>query len=421
MKKLLILGANPETVSLINIAKSKGIYTIVTDYDPNAFAKPYADKSYDVDGLDVDGLVALCKTEKVDGVIVGTADPLIKPYQKLCERLNFPCFANSLSAEILTNKFLFKEKCKEFGILGIPDYKIPKDFTDADLKDVVFPVFVKPADSNSGKGMTICDRKEDLKAAIDKAIFNSPTGMYLVERYMTCPDMFLYYTFKDGKCFLSATADKFVSREQVGVSTVCLGCTYPSVHTELYVNTLHDRFCELFKHLGLENGVLMITAFVENNNLYVYDPGFRLQGEAPDLFLKHLNNYNHREMLVDFALNGNMTVKNDDLLSNYNFNDKFAASIWFLLKEGVVSRIEGMTEIEQLPQIVEKVQRFEVGDLVKPDFVGTEKQVFVRFYSICDNKLEFMKLNDYIQNKLKVYDKNGNNMLLNGLNNKELR
>ena len=87
MKKLLILGANPETVSLINIAKSKGIYTIVTDYDPNAFAKPYADKSYDVDGLDVDGLVALCKTEKVDGVIVGTADPLIKPYQKLCERI----------------------------------------------------------------------------------------------------------------------------------------------------------------------------------------------------------------------------------------------------------------------------------------------------------------------------------------------
>ena len=70
MKKLLILGANPETVSLVEKAKDMGIYTIVTDYDPNAFAKKYADKAENVNAIDVDGLVNLARREKFN-VIIG--------------------------------------------------------------------------------------------------------------------------------------------------------------------------------------------------------------------------------------------------------------------------------------------------------------------------------------------------------------
>lgn len=43
MKKLLVLGANPETASLVLKAREMGIYTIVTDYDAHAFAKQFAD------------------------------------------------------------------------------------------------------------------------------------------------------------------------------------------------------------------------------------------------------------------------------------------------------------------------------------------------------------------------------------------
>ena len=53
MKKVLILGANPETVSLIIKAKEMGIFTIVTDNNPNAFAKKYADMAINIDAIDV--------------------------------------------------------------------------------------------------------------------------------------------------------------------------------------------------------------------------------------------------------------------------------------------------------------------------------------------------------------------------------
>ena len=58
-KKLLILGANPKTAPLIVTAKKMSVYVLVTVNYPNAFAKPIADKSFNVDGMDVDGLVGV--------------------------------------------------------------------------------------------------------------------------------------------------------------------------------------------------------------------------------------------------------------------------------------------------------------------------------------------------------------------------
>ena len=92
-KKILILGANPETVSLIKRARGMGLYTIVTDNNPKAYAKAYADKSYNINAVDVDELVALAKKENVDGILVGVAESLLPAYCELCNRLNMPCYS----------------------------------------------------------------------------------------------------------------------------------------------------------------------------------------------------------------------------------------------------------------------------------------------------------------------------------------
>ena len=110
MKKVLILGANPETVSLILKAKEMGLYTIVTDYDHNAFAKKYADQAEDVNAVDVDALAELATREKVDGIIVGVAEALLPAYCRLCEKLGMPAFSDMKSFEIMTRKDHFKEK-----------------------------------------------------------------------------------------------------------------------------------------------------------------------------------------------------------------------------------------------------------------------------------------------------------------------
>ena len=60
-KKLLILGANPETTPLVILANEMGIKTLVTSNRPDDDAKKYAWKTCDVDGMVVAGLIALSR------------------------------------------------------------------------------------------------------------------------------------------------------------------------------------------------------------------------------------------------------------------------------------------------------------------------------------------------------------------------
>ena len=106
MKKLLIIGANPETISLIEKAKLMGIKTYVTDYNKMTYAKKFADVPCDVDGMDVDGLVALVKKEHIDAVLVGVAEALIPTYCNLQGQLqkHLPEISCSCRAGVLPGR-----------------------------------------------------------------------------------------------------------------------------------------------------------------------------------------------------------------------------------------------------------------------------------------------------------------------------
>lgn len=409
-KKLLILGANAESIPLVLTAKKLGVYTIVTDYNPDAPAKEYADKACNVDGIDVDGLVKLAQDEKVDGVLVSVADMLIPTYQKVCEKLNLPCYATEEQVKVLVNKYNFKRTCEKYGILGIPEYDLDINDSDEKISKLPFPVLIKPVDSCSGKGMTVCYDSSSVRQAMEKASKASPTNKFIAERYMTCDDAFMYYTFIDGKYYLSAMADRFTNHEQSGLSNVVIGAVYPSKYLDHYYKEYHEKFCKMFSDLGIRNGVFLVQVFVENGKMFVYDPGFRLQGGAPHILVNAINGFDHREMLINLALTGSMGDYEMDKLNDSNFRGKKAASIVFLLKKGFIGKISGMDEINKLPEVVSVNQRLYEGDEVYN--IGTEQQVFVRIHAVADDAEKLREVMVKLKNTIKVYDTEGNDMLL---------
>lgn len=413
-KKLLIMGANPETVPLVEMANEMGIKTLVTSNRPDDAAKKVAWKSCSVDGLDVPGLITLAREEHVDGVLVGVADILVPAYCKVCDALNFPCYATQEIVDVFSYKDVFKATCERYGIHGIPEYYLDDFMNPEDVANIKYPVMVKPVDSCSGMGMTVCYREEELRSAVQKALAASRKKRFIVERYMQCDDMGIYYTFKDGECSASCVYDRYTTDEQKGLSRVCLGGTYPSRHIKEYFERMHENAVRMFKDIGIKNGVLMLSAFYENGEFYVYDTGFRLQGEAPHLLMKAVNGFDQREMLLRFALTGeegDVDLKKED---DPYFRGKWAATLWFLLKKGRIKKIAGLEEIEKDPRIVANVQRLYIGDEVKEEWVGTEKQVLARLYLVCDNKKELAETLTEYMDKVKVFDENDNLMVLNG-------
>lgn len=409
-KRLLILGANAETAVLVNSARKMGVFTIVTDNVPNADAKKVADKSYDIDGMDVDALEKMALHENVDGVLVGTADPLIRPYFELCTRLGMPCYANEESVDVFTNKKHLKEKCKLFGIEGIPEYSYEEVMLD---QNVVYPILIKPADGRSGKGMSVCYSKEEVNKAVDKALQFSIKKEYIIERYMQCDDVFVYYTFQNGKYYLSAMADRYTCKEQIGCDPVVLGGIYPSKYLNWYMQEIHPKMCQMFSDLQIQNGVLLIQAFVEDGHFYVYDPGFRLQGGAPHILINDVNGFDHREMLIEYALTGKMGTEDVGTKNDPLFHGKICASQTILLKKGMIARIEGLDAVRKYNEVILTTQRLHVNDEVH--MIGTEQQILVRFHLVCNDFKHLKQIVDKINEEIKVYDTEGNNMKLGGL------
>ncbi len=413
-KKLLILGGNPETTPLVEIANNMGIKTIVSSGRHTDAAKKAAWKSYDVDGMDVPGLIALAREEKVDGVLVGVADILVPSYCKVCEALNLPCYATQQIVDVFAFKDVFKSTCERYGVHGIPEFYLDADMKREDLDKIVYPVMVKPVDNGGGVGMTVAYNEEELKAGVKLALENSHKKRFIVEKYMQCDDMGMYYTFKDGYCSASCIYDRYTTDEQPGLSRVCLGGTYPSKHLDEYFERMHPNALRLFKEIGIENGVLMLSGFYENGEFYVYDTGFRLQGEAPHLLMKAIHGFDQREMLIRFALTGSEGTVNLETDDDTRLRGKWAATLWFLLKKGKIAKITGLEEIDKDPRVVANIQRLHEGDTVLPEWIGNEKQVLTRMYLVCNSKMELADTLKYYMNTVKVVDENGNNLLLKG-------
>jgi len=415
-KKLLILGGNPETIPLVLVAQKMGIEVYLTDDNPNSAAKKFANKSFNVNGLNVEGIIQLAINENVDGVLVGVADILVKSYVKVCEALNFPCYATEELSNIFSHKDFFKQKIREFDVYGISEFELTSELRNEDLIKIQYPVMVKPVDNGGGVGMTCCYNESEIKIAVTKALSASKRSTFLVERYMECDDVGVYYTFQDGICSTSLVYDRYTTDEQQGVSRVCLGGTYPSKHIDTFLNKTDKNLKKMFNALGVKNGVLMLSAFFENGEFYFYDPGFRLQGEAPNLFLDYFHAYDQREQLITFALTGSMGEKKAYELDDPFLNGKYASTLWILLKEGQIKETQGFEILHNNPNIIEVITRLKIGDIITKDIIGTEKQVYCRIYIAASSKIELKLIIKNLQTNLRVFSTSNENMVLSGFN-----
>jgi biotin carboxylase len=416
IKKLIILGGNPETSILVDTANAMGIHTIVIDPNFNSPAKKNASESYTIDVFEVDKIVQLANYSGIDAVLVGVADILVKPYKEICEKLNIPCYVTEEAIKAFCSKDGFKKYCFEYNIQDIPGKYITESSKIEKPKSIEYPVMIKPVDNGGGVGMKICRDDDHYKESVKTALEFSKKGGVLVEKYMDCDDMAAYYTFRNGIPYLSAISDRITTKKQGNVSPVCIGAIYPSKYSDLFVQKVHPKLCKFFKALNIQNGILNIQFFVENNKFYGYDPGFRLQGEAPDIHCAYINGFDHRMMLVDYALTGVFGTDDFPKKNDYNFKGKNACTIWILLTKGEIGLIDGLNEIKSDENVVFVLERFKSGDMVQPEMLGTERQVFARIYIVANSITEINEKINQFKNTLKINDYNGKNMILEWLN-----
>lgn len=403
-KKLLILGAIRMVKTVIEEARKMNIHTCVTDYFEDSPAKKDADDSFLVSVTDIDGLVELCKREKIDGVTIHYIESMLPYYFELCAKMNYHVYGTKEQFLLTSNKKEFKNLCR---CNGVP---IIKEYSKED--NISFPVFVKPVDNSGARGMSVCYSTEELCCALKKAEECSKTGDVLIEKYMdnTSACVNIDYLIIDGKFYLVGVGDKYVLREKENTAPLTAAVNYPSVYLDEYIRDLDEKVKKMYASLGIKNGYIFIESFHDKEGFHFYEMGYRIGGGQYYLFLDKLFGINVMQMFINHALTGKMT---DSLPLNLSPRLPMqCCSVVLLLKKGKIHRILGIEHLNEYNNIINLTQLLAVGDEIKDSDVGTLRQALCRLHIIAKDKNELKNVITYVFQTIQVHDLHGNNMLI---------
>lgn len=408
-KRLLIMGGVKLACNIVNTAKKMGIYTIVTDYLEESPAKKIADESFMVSTTDVDAVVQLTKDIKADGVFTSYVDSILPYYQQVCEKAGFPFYATKEQIQITTDKQKFKQLCQENGLPVIYQYRLDSDFNSEDLDRIMYPVVTKPVDSSGSRGISICWNQGELIVNYEKALAFSKSKKVIVEKYMTGDEVVMYYTIQDGYVSLSAMCDRYTTKEQTGLAQLPTAYIFPSKYLERFQSIDDENIRKMFRSIGMKNGVIFVQSFIQDGRVCLYEMGYRFAGAQGDRIISAINGIDTMEMMIRYALTGNMGGWELKKFDDPNFK-KWACKLSPLANTGTIHKIVGLDEIAALPEVIDIIPMKDEGDTIT-DY-GTLDQIVMRIFIVTELKYDLALAINKIYQTLKMLDSDGNNMLL---------
>lgn len=410
-KKIMILGGSAHIIEAVQLAKSKGLYVLLTDPDPNAPAKPLADEAYDYSVMDVDKIVDICKEKEVDGVFLMCAHVVLPAYYEICQRLSLPCYGTKELFDTFYYKDQFKAACRKFGVDVIDEFTVEQLKDWENFKNEDLPIIIKPVDNASSRGISICNTKEEIPAALEYALSESPSGTILAERFMTGNNIAAWYTIKDGEVSLGLVLDRCVNYEQGNIWTPYVAHMIPSMDNELYIKNADPAVRRMLKGVGIKNGCWFCEAFRDGDKFRFYDPGFRVSGVHMYRYLEKLNGISQIDMLLDFAITGKMGEK--DLMAHEDPYLKNTSNclLSFPVRSGKIASIKGMKFIENHPDVFYITKFLNEGDCVAESDLGTLHQLAILIYISAENRNKLISDVHDIEAAFDVLDTDGNSLL----------
>ncbi len=402
-KKLLVLGATRLMAEIVREAQRYGAYVIVVDYNEEAPAKSIADEKLLLDATDVEGLSEYVLKNNVDGILTGFADSLLPAYIQLCAKTNRPCYLTEQMLKLSTDKNYFKQLCRRFQISTIREYNAEEKITN-------FPLIVKPVDNSGSRGISICENASQLQDGIQTALACSKSKSILIEDYLLYPESTVFYYFIEGKPYLISVSDRHVAYIRDGFVRLPTGYTFNSGKMNWFYETVHPKFSEMFKFMGVRNGLIFIQGFLTDDDFIPYEAGFRLTGSLEYRIFEKMYQANTLGILIDYALNGNT----EDILDGTDFvnNDRKAYNLSVLIKPGKIEKIVGIDEVCAHNNVLSSFNTYETGDVLPENSWGKLAQIGLRFFYYGDDATceEILSLVDH---HLHVFNEHGDDLIIN--------
>lgn len=170
MKSLMMIGGGVQQVRAIELAHALGYSVLVTDRNSDCPCATIADDVYEIDGRDIESLVALALRLKLNGRIDGvfTFTELVTSVAAVAEACEL--VGSRISASVrCQDKGLTKDIWQDSGLAtprGAVCYGIYE--AEAAFAKLTLPLIVKPTIGSGGYGMSILSSSEEIAVWLEQ-------------------------------------------------------------------------------------------------------------------------------------------------------------------------------------------------------------------------------------------------------------
>jgi biotin carboxylase len=183
-KRLLVLGAGPAQLGLLEAARARGLHVIALDRDPSAPGFAFADKRAIISTEDERGIARLAEAERIHGVIAPGIDWPVGIAARVAERVGVPHPLSPATAGLAVSKARQREAF-EAARIPQPVWRLVTEREDG----LPVPCIVKAPDRQGQRGLSLVQDEADLDAAILRALHESRNGHAVVEELVDGPEV----------------------------------------------------------------------------------------------------------------------------------------------------------------------------------------------------------------------------------------
>ena len=245
-------------------------------------------KNIDIDFLDFNKLLKILKLNKIDLVVVGPEEPLVKGIVDFLIKHKIKVFGpNKYAARLEGSKAFMKSICKENKI-PTAQFKICNNKNDVNnfLKKNKLPLVVKADGLAAGKGVTICKTKKqvlNISNKIFKGKFKSSRKLIL-EEFLTGEEVSYFLVVDRNHCkfFGSAQDHKRVNEGDKGLNTGGMGAYSPapiidkSLEKKIIKKIVYPTLLALKNKKKSYTGFLYVGLMIKNKEPYLIEYNVRM-------------------------------------------------------------------------------------------------------------------------------------------------
>lgn len=336
MKSAIVLGGTHDHIRLIELLKERDYRTVLVDYLEDPPAGPYADEHIRESTLDLEAVLALADRIKPEVVITACIDQALLTMAYVCERLGLPCHVDYPTALALTHKAHMKRK---FAGHGIPtsNFVVLGDESPRAPLELEFPLVVKPADSNSSKGVTRVNIAGELQAAVDLAFSHSRSRSVIVESFVEGDEFSVDVAVREFEPVVVMVTKNIKARQNVNAFTI-VQSLFPATRDPLLLDGIRRIAQQIVHAYGLRNGPLLIQLVHRAGELRVIEFSARLGGGSKHHLVKKMTGFDLLEWFVDslFSAPGGVRLRQDY---------EFACVNYLYARNGIIGKFVNFDEL----------------------------------------------------------------------------